>query len=222
MEATPATEPNRWPADILYDYLDGVDATQVIVVEEEEAMSTDGEDNLSETSEAPTLDSLEDYSPQDIESDDSAFSSDDEYATAEHRETQRATRRLVLGKPTIESRQKTRAQLAVMQEDYMKQLDDADAELAEITGQQHVAVVRKQPDEEGMVTTVEDDMGGVRELRMRPTKEVVAEDRQTSLTHLVLLAQELFRKEREVKRIRKARGGMHMDNEGGEWILLDE
>lgn len=87
---------------------------------------------------------------------------------------------------------------------YMKQLDDADEEIAEITGVPYEAIVRRQPvsgyDEP--LEQGDDAEAFVMELRKRSNKEVHStEPKKAMVEQLVLLAQALFRKERQIKHL---------------------
>jgi hypothetical protein len=86
---------------------------------------------------------------------------------------------------------------------YMKELDDADEELAEITGVPRQILTRRQA-VSGYDAPIElgDDLESyVVELRQRSDKEIVSVDRKVSIEQMVVLAQALFRKERQIKHL---------------------
>lgn len=86
---------------------------------------------------------------------------------------------------------------------YMKELDDADEELAELTGVPRQVLARRAP-VSGYDEPIElgDDLESfVVELRKRSDKEIVSADKKQLIQQLVVLAQALFRKERQIKRL---------------------
>ncbi|CCM02336.1 uncharacterized protein FIBRA_04428 [Fibroporia radiculosa] len=203
----------HWQGEIMQQYLEVIEKEREAGYESDEAMSTDSEYeeehslpvDVSHISSAISSITLYDAThPEDIESDDSAFSSDDEYANDNAREEQRLRRLLVLGRAPPSLLLLRGRQLTDMQEAYMKQLNDADIELAELTNtepqtiaQRPITVDYREPvDLRGPdVTTI------VRELRMRSQKEIAEVEKPDAVRSLVLLAQALFRKERDIKRI---------------------
>jgi len=141
----------------------------------------------------------------DIESDDSAFSSEDEFANEKVLESQKMRRELVLGRIPPQVLQLRQKDLKEMHEAYMKQLDDADLEIEELTGVPRQVITRRKP-----VCGVEEKMGDVEdgdveglvvELRKRSGQGIFEKDKRTLLEQLVVLAQALFRKEREIKHL---------------------
>lgn len=85
----------------------------------------------------------------------------------------------------------------------MKQLDDADEELAEITGVPRQVLIRRQP-VSGYDAPIEqgDDFDAyIIELRKRSDKEIGSMDKKVLIQELVALAQALFRKERQIKHL---------------------
>lgn len=182
----------NWPADILQAYLEGVEKDRQLC-EEDEAMSTDeeegGVEDSSTSSDISMVDDFEQQPADDIHSNDSAFSSDDEYSTDNARNEQRMRRELVLGRPPLAVLQARRKELLGMKEGYLKQIADADEELAEL-----------------MVATTGEGEAAVLEELMRSSSMMEVFDRQACVKQLVKLAQVLFRKEREVKRLHRERG----------------
>jgi len=142
--------------------------------------------------------------PDDIDSDDSAFSSEDEFAEKEIIETQTMRRELVLGRPTAAIMQMHARDLQSMHLAYMKQLDDADQELAELTGAPYSALVRRAPVSglDDPVVQGEDLEEYILELRKRSDKEISSTESKTvRIQELAVLAQALFRKERQIKHL---------------------
>lgn len=93
-----------------------------------------------------------------------------------------------------------------MQDGYMKELDDADVEIVELTGGKLVVVQRRRSDEVVEKANVEgnDEDVIVAELKKRPSKG-------EAVRQLVLLAHALFRKERYIKSLRGEDVGEDMD-----------
>jgi len=173
-------------------------------------MSSDSEVEFEEESSISSTSSgmLSDIVGQravDIESDDAAFSSEDEFAEEELLESQKTRRELVLGRFTPQVLQLRQGDLKVMHETYMKQFDDADVELEELTGIPRQVITRHQSViglEEEMADVEDGDTDGlVIELRKRSGKAIFETDKKTLLEQLVVLAQALFRKEREIKHL---------------------
>lgn len=198
--------PAYWPADILEQYLQGVWKDQEMGADEDDAMSTDSEsDSIFEEGSSITMSgdsNMSDISvihhPDDIASDDSAFSSEDEFASDAIRDDMRVRRELVLGRPALTIVNLDRKELRDMHQSYMKQLDDADLELEELR-----AIARHDgaPIEAMMKTMafvgIEEEV--TLELRKRSSNEIFETDRKLLVHQLVLLAQSLFRKERLIK-----------------------
>ncbi|KAJ7634205.1 hypothetical protein DFH06DRAFT_681300 [Mycena polygramma] len=199
----------NWDPEILAAYMAKVQKDE----DSDEAMSSGDSDSEEEFEEEASFSSvsteavsdIEIPHPDDITSDDSAFSSEDEYAEESFTERQTMRRELVLGRPTAEILQMRRQELSSMHLAYMKQLDDADEEIAELTGAPYQAMVRRQP-VSGYDKPV--DMQGkdiesfILELRKRSNKEVQStESKKTIVEQLVILAQALFRKERQIKHL---------------------
>ncbi|KAJ7357262.1 hypothetical protein DFH08DRAFT_954542 [Mycena albidolilacea] len=199
----------NWDPEILAAYMAKVQREDD---DEDEAMSSGDSDDsdvefegdTSISSESTALSDMELAHPDDIASNDSAFSSEDEFAEESITEKQTMRRELVLARPTPEILHMRQTELAQMHIAYMKQLDDADEEIAEITGVPYEAVVRRQP-VSGYDEPLEqgDDVEGfVMELRKRSNKEVHStESKKAMVEQLVLLAQALFRKERQIKHL---------------------
>ncbi|KAJ6621632.1 hypothetical protein B0H10DRAFT_2215002 [Mycena sp. CBHHK59/15] len=126
----------NWDPEILAAYMAGVQKGE----DSDEAMSSDSESDVefgeehSLSSESTVVSEFEIPHPSDIASDDSAFSSEDEFAEDAVLEMQAMRRELVLGRPSPAVKQMRTMDLQAMHLAYMKQLDDADEELAEITG----------------------------------------------------------------------------------------
>ncbi|KAJ6509434.1 hypothetical protein C8R47DRAFT_25155 [Mycena vitilis] len=200
----------NWDPEILAAYMAKVQKDE----DSDEAMSSgDSSDSEEEFEEESSLSSvsteamsdIEIHHPDDIASDDSAFSSEDEYAEESFTERQTMRRELVLGRPAAEILQMRRKELSSMHLAYMKQLDDADEEIAELTGTPYQAMVRRQP-VSGYDKPVEmqgkDVESFILELRKRSNKEVQStESKKALVEQLVILAQALFRKERQIKHL---------------------
>ncbi|KAJ7038305.1 hypothetical protein C8F04DRAFT_1256317 [Mycena alexandri] len=197
----------NWDPEILAAYMakQGEDS--------DEAMSSDESDSEVEFEGDTSMSSLitDDMSdidiphPADIASNDSAFSSEDEFAEELITEKQTTRRELVLGRPTPGILHMRPVELCTMHVAYMKQLDDADEELAELNGVPYEALVRRQPvsgydkpvEQEG-----EDIEAFVIELRKRSNKEIHStESKKALIEQLIVLAQAQFRKERQIKHL---------------------
>ncbi|KAF7347921.1 hypothetical protein MVEN_01550000 [Mycena venus] len=196
----------NWDPEILAVYMARVEKEGDM---EDEAMSSDESDGSDvefeeENSMSTVMSDIQIAHPDDIASEDSAFSSEDEFAEESITEKQTMRRELVLGRPTPEILQMRQVELAQMHLAYMKQLDDADEEIAEVTGAPYQAIVRRQP-VSGYDEPLEqgkDVEAFVLELRKRSDKEVHStESKKDMIEQLVLLAQALFRKERQIKHL---------------------
>jgi len=199
----------NWDPEILAAYMARVEKEGDM---EDEAMSSDDSDDSdvefeeenSMSSVSTALSDIQIAHPDDIASDDSAFSSEDEFAEESITEKQTMRRELVLGRPTPAILQMRQVELTQMHLAYMKQLDDADEEIAELTGTPYQAIVRRQP-VSGYDEPLEqgkDVEAFVLELRKRSNKEVNStESKKDMIEQLVLLAQALFRKERQIKHL---------------------
>ncbi|KAJ7225614.1 hypothetical protein GGX14DRAFT_693571 [Mycena pura] len=192
----------NWDPEILAAYVAKVQNGD----DSDDAMSS-GDDSDSEVEfeeEPSTMIGIEIPRPDDIDSDDSAFSSEDEFAEKEIIETQTMRRELVLGRPTAAIMQMHARDLQSMHLAYMKQLDDADQELAELTGAPYCALVRREPVSglDDPVVQGEDLEEYILELRKRSNKEISStESRTVRIQELAVLAQALFRKERQIKHL---------------------
>jgi hypothetical protein len=178
-----------------------------------------GEGGADTFSEVTTSDIIEfEPLPRDdteITSDDSAFSSEDDFASDRRRRDQWVERSLMLARPAgaiLGLRART---LARMHEEYMCQLDAVDEELAELRGEAYVPVVRGVPIAEGsnegrrrrMRVGYMETVELVEALRRRGRgKEIVRTGREALVEQLVVLAQALFRKNKEIKQLYKEKG----------------
>ncbi|KZT67529.1 hypothetical protein DAEQUDRAFT_387955 [Daedalea quercina L-15889] len=220
------------PADatarVLEEYLTSVSQSRESDYDSDEAMSTDSEGSFIEEGSSSLATSSDVASAlsrmtlfdmlhnADIESDDSAFSSDDEFAEDSIREQQKLRKDLVMGRSPALVLRWCPKELNDLHEAYMKQLTDADVELAELTGVPNDVIVRRAatieyiapPDVSGR-----DTAAIVRELRMRSSKEIAETEKPDSLRALVLLAQALFRREKEIKKLLYRKYQMDEDEE---------
>ncbi|KAJ6575006.1 hypothetical protein B0H19DRAFT_1254636 [Mycena capillaripes] len=198
----------NWDPEILAAYMAKVQKDE----DSDEAMSSGDSDSEGEFEEETSLSSVSTAMsdidiphPDDIVSDDSAFSSEDEFAEETIIEKQTMRRELVLGRPTPAILQMRSAELCTMHISYMKQLNDADEEMAELTGVPYQALVRRQPVsgyDEPLEMQGEDVESFILELRKRSDKEIHStESKQSLIQQLVILAQALFRKERQIKHL---------------------
>ncbi|KAJ7275149.1 hypothetical protein B0H12DRAFT_1227677 [Mycena haematopus] len=199
----------NWDPEILAAYMAKAQRED----DEDEAMfSSDSDSDVEfeeETSVSSMSTALSDVQmphPDDVASDDSAFSSEDEFAEESITEKQTMRRELVLGRPTQAVLEMRQSELCQMHLAYMKQLDDADEEIAELTSVPYQAIVRRHP-VSGYDEPLEqgDDLEEfVMELRKRSDKEVHStESKKAMIQQLVLLAQALFRKERQIKHLQQ-------------------
>ncbi|KAH9942628.1 hypothetical protein B0H21DRAFT_696309 [Amylocystis lapponica] len=201
-DVPPSALAANWDPEILANYLESSRSARDSDVES--AMSTDSEHDAPPSS-PPTSNASAPIAMRaaDIASDDDAFSSDDEIATDKERATQRARRELVLGRPARTVVGAGSRDLVEMHLGYMRQLDCADEELAELRGVPYEALVRRGT-VSGYTAPVKLDgevEAVVQELRMRSMKEIAESERPDLVRGLVLLAQAQFRKEREIKRL---------------------
>ncbi|KAF7339552.1 hypothetical protein MSAN_02169700 [Mycena sanguinolenta] len=195
----------NWDPEILAAYM----AKAQNEDDEDEAMSSSSSDSDSDFEEETSVSSIavsdiEMAHPDDIASDDSAFSSEDEFAEESITEELNMRRELVLGRPTQAIMKMRQPELCRMHLGYMKQLNDADEEIAELTNVPYQPIVRRQPvsgyDEP--LKQGDDVDAFVMELRKRSDKEVHSmESKKDTIQQLVLLAQALFRKERQIKHL---------------------
>lgn len=217
----------NWDPDILAEYMASVERSRaenggVDALSGDESMSTGSDSDDNDLSDAPSSPPSSHPSvfanmrPADITSDDDAFSSDDEFATDTHRTTQLVRRALVLGRPSTHILAAHPKELIDMHEQYMRQLDCADDELAELKHVPSVQLARREivSGYTPPVTLDGNPEDVVRELRMRSRKEIVETPRDDLLRGLVLLAQAQFRKDREIKSIYGPIKGDDEDYEG--------
>lgn len=198
----------NWAPEIIEAYMAQVQKERELGREEEEAMSSDSEAEFDVSMSSTSSDTMSDIVAQraiGIESDDSAFSSEDEFAPEKVLEIQKTRRELVLGRIPPEILQLHQKDLKDVHEAYMKQLDDADVEIEELTGVPRQVIIRRKAVcglEEKMGDVEDGDVEGlVVELRKRSGKGIAEKDKRTLLEQLVVLAQALFRKEREIKHL---------------------
>jgi len=204
--------------EIMAQYLASVQKEHEAGHESDEAMSTDSspsdieeEDESSSPSLTSAISSMALYDathPADIASDDSAFSSDDEFSEDTVREQQRLRRQLVLGRAPPSLFLLHHRDIVNMNREYMKQLNDADIELAELTGGVPQTVEQRTGTteyREPIDLRGPDAAAILHELRSRSSKEVFEAEKPYQVRVLVIFAQALFRKEREIKRILRAR-----------------
>ncbi|KAJ7783677.1 hypothetical protein DFH07DRAFT_788728 [Mycena maculata] len=193
----------NWDPQILAEYMAGVQKAE----DSDESMSSgesDSEEEFEEESSMSTaMSDIDIPHPDDITSDDSAFSSEDEFAEESITERQKERHELVLGRPSPAIMEMRVVDLKVLQLGYMKQLDDADEELAEITGVPSHVVVRRQPVSgyDAPIEQTADLEAYIQELRKMSDKEIVSTDKKLLIQQVVTLAQALFRKERQIKHL---------------------
>ncbi|KAJ7630832.1 hypothetical protein FB45DRAFT_548196 [Roridomyces roridus] len=195
----------NWDPEILAEYMKEAE-------DSDEAMSSGESDDEDDEFDASFASMAHDGDldldiphPEDITSDDSAFSSDDEFAEESITDKQRTRHELVMGRPSPAMLTMRPVDLKEMHIGYMKQLNDADAELSEMTGEQR-PVIERRPVVSGYDAPIElgDNLEAyVTELRKRSDKEIVGVDRKVSIQQLVVLAQSLFRKERQIKHLQE-------------------
>ncbi|KAJ7492721.1 hypothetical protein FB451DRAFT_1219372 [Mycena latifolia] len=198
----------NWDPEILASYMVGVQKGE----DSDEAMSSGDSDSEVEFEEENSMSSVSTAMsdidiphPSDIASDDSAFSSEDEYAEDAITEKQTMRRELVLGRPAAAILHMRPVELKSLHLGYMKELDDADEELAELTGVPRQVFVRRQAvaGYDAPIELGDDFESFIVELRKRSDKEIVSADKKLSIEQLVALAQALFRKERQIKHLQK-------------------
>ncbi|KAF7306826.1 hypothetical protein MIND_00474500 [Mycena indigotica] len=193
----------NWDPEILEVYMAKTQQGE----ESDEAISSDESDSDVEFEEGPSLSAISEINiepPSDIASDDSAFSSEDEFGEPESVRKQAMRRELALGRPGEEIMKMHLKDLAALHLSYMKQLDDADEEYAEMTDQPYVPIVRRAPvlGFDKPIARGPDLQEYILDLRKRSNKEVVgADSRKLFVEELVVLAQALFRRERQIKRL---------------------
>ncbi|KAF7985276.1 hypothetical protein HWV62_6419 [Athelia sp. TMB] len=196
----------NWDPEILQEYMNGVQKDREAGLDEEEELSDSfGEDSVdsSESSSVSIISFINGGQASDIASDDSAFSSDDEFADEQVREKQSARRELVLGRADALATRSHR-ELVEMRAAYVKQIEDAEIELAEVTGQSREVVAQHKNTDEMQVDIHNGDVSTdkiLKELRQRSRKQVMEADRRQLAEEVVLLAQALFRKEKIIKRM---------------------
>ncbi|KAF7968224.1 hypothetical protein HWV62_31601 [Athelia sp. TMB] len=198
----------NWDPEILQEYMNGVQKDREAGLDKEEELSDSfGEDSVdsscSESSAVSGISFINGGQASDIASDDSAFSSDDEFADEQVREKQSVRRELVLGRADALATRSHR-ELVEMRAAYVKQIEDAEIELAEVTGQSREVVAQHKNTDEMQVDIHNGDVSTdkiLKELRQRSRKQVMEADRRQLAEEVVLLAQALFRKEKIIKRM---------------------
>lgn len=202
----------NWPEDILQKYLADVEKDREAGIDDEELEDISSDEEMESVADSSFTSNISHTShisripfPDDIASDDDAFSSDDEFAEDDMRDKQRLRKELVLGRPPEELLGWSHKELVRMYEAYLKQLDDADAEVNELTASAREPLVRRGNTVEykaPLKVDTEDIETAVKELRMRSPKEVIeTESKGNLIQSLVILAQSLFRRERQIKGI---------------------
>jgi hypothetical protein len=213
-DVPPAALAANWPPEILQEYLAGLQRDKERGIDDDdddEAMLSDSDESDVEYDTSMTSDVTEYHPslhlPEDIASDDSAFSSDDEFADDKLRATMHMRRALVLGRPTPGLASMPQKDLMDMVEGYLKELDDADVELAEVTGGPVQSTQRRQNALEYRAPEPlpESALEQEKALRARSRKEWCDLDKKRVMEELQLLAQALFRKERLIKRVREGK-----------------
>jgi hypothetical protein len=239
-DVPPAALAANWPPEILQEYLAGLqrdkesgideddedeatfsdsdesdvdDGTSVTSDDEEEATLSESDGSDIEDDTSVTSDISEYYTsfgqrPEDIDSDDSAFSSDDEFADGADT---RMRRTLVLEEMPPELDDMGLKDLVAMVESYVQELDDADIELAEVTGEPVQSTLHGQDaleddaSEDDASELWEEDLEHLEYLRTRSRDEWFDQKPKDVMWSLPILAQALFRKERLIKRARKGK-----------------
>jgi len=214
--------------DIIAEYLLSIRDSE----EENEAVSTEGEDALSDSNLATTpksksssnsdiaepfrANSPEHGTDSDIRSGDEFFSSTDEFGDESTRQEQKDYQNIVLGDPPEYYVDYMSADVIGLRNGFLDDLDAADEELERLTGMPKQVIVAGEEDDEYNSDEVENDdpalsalieKYGQQEryvlyLRQQRRQEVEEEYMGTHLSgEVVLLAQALFRREREIKQV---------------------
>ncbi|EIN14115.1 hypothetical protein PUNSTDRAFT_129754 [Punctularia strigosozonata HHB-11173 SS5] len=204
----------NWPPEILQEYMaelqkdheKGTVDDDDAVLTESSASDAETESDVSMSSDIVELPPPS-HPPKDIASDDSAFSSDDEYVDDKVQTAMRMHRGLVLGRPVPELAHTSQRDLMGMVDSYLKQLDDADGELGEITGTL-VQLPHRRPNANEYLAPepLPTDLPKKEQaLRERSRKEWLDLGKTRMLEELQFLAQAVFRKERRVKHAREGK-----------------
>lgn len=198
----PATpDMSHYPPELLQQYLASVDKAEES--DEAEWSDTDGTseeevDNALD-SVAEQMKTLQITVPTDIESDDSGFSSEDEFSGATVLADLKIRKSLILGRPSGELQEWKAKRVAEYYLGYVKQLNDADTEMDEVLnggGSASAAGTNTRSDDDASIT----------ELKKKTKAEIDGTERETVIRELVTLAQALFKKEKSIKKLVGAQG----------------
>lgn len=201
---TPAApDMSHYPPELLQQYLASVDKAEES--DEAEWSDTDGTatddepDNAALDTIAEQMKTLQITVPTDIESDDSGFSSEDEYSEVTVLDDLRIRKSLILGRPSGELQDWKPKRVVDYYLGYVKQLNDADTEMDEVLsgGESASALGTKKRS---------NDDASLAKLKEKTKAEIEGTEREAVIRELVTLAQALFKKEKSIKKLVGAQG----------------
>jgi len=203
MSSTNAPDMSHYPPDLLANYL-RESAPEEPEAEESDSSdwATDGEED-EDAMEGITkhMQTLDIAVPTDIAPDDSGFSSEDEFTDIAVKDDLAIRRSLILGRPSAVLKDWKASKIVDYYLGYVKQLNDADTELEELLNGGGSASGAPLPSK-----TPNSDKDRLAPLTSRTKAEIQALEREDLIRDLVLLAQELFKKEKRIKKITEAQG----------------
>jgi len=201
MSSTNTPDMSHYPPELLAKYLEE-NAPEEPEAEESDSSEwvTDGEEE-EDVMEGITkqMQTLDIAVPTDIASDDSGFSSEDEFIDQAVKFDLAIRRSLILGRPSAVLKDWKANKIVDYYLGYVKQLNDADTELEELLNGGGSASGAPPPQK-----TRSSDKDDLASLTSRTKAEIQALAREDLIRDLVLLAQGLFKKEKRIKKITEA------------------
>jgi len=193
MSSTNVPDMSHYPPELLAKYLEE-NAPEEPEAEESDSSGweTDGEDEDAMEGIIKQMQTLDMAVPNDIASDDSGFSSEDEFTDEAVKDDLAIRRSLILGRPSTVLKDCEASKIVDYYLGYVKQLNDADTELEELLSGGGSASGAPPPSKD------------LASLTSRSKAEIQALEREDLIRDLVLLAQGLFKKEKRIKKIDEA------------------
>jgi len=207
---------SHYPPEILEKYLTAVQQAREKGEDSDEAMFSDTDEGTDDDDDDPKpqddtvntmisqMQKMDIAVLSEIHAGDSGFSSEDEFTDDNLRHILHIRRELILGRPPTELQDWKPSKIVDYYLGYIKQLNDADMELEELLAQCGSASRAVRSEAQGHDSRDQND--GLLELRNRTVTEIQGTDRDQLVRELVILAQELFRKEKKIKRIVEVQG----------------
>jgi hypothetical protein len=203
MSSINAPDMSHYPPELLAKYLEENAPEEP---EAEESDSSDWSTDREEDEDAMEgiirqIKTLDITVPTDIASDDSGFSSEDEFTDKAVILDLAIRRSLILGRPDAVLKDWKATKIVDYYLGYAKQLNDADTELEELLSGGGSASGAPPPSK-----TRSSDKDNLASLTSRTKAEIQALEREDLIMDLVLLAQGLFKKEKKIKKFTEAQG----------------